>query len=268
MFERDFPKVMGILNVTPDSFSDGGLYYSTKNAVKQGLKLIDDGADILDIGGKSTRPGASEVSEEEEINRVIPVIEEIKKTRPDISLSIDTTKFHVAKAAVDAGVGIINDVSGLDNDIRLAELAAKKNISIIIMHMKGTPRTMQQNPLYNDIIEDIFLVLKKKIEIAKEIGVKSVIADVGIGFGKTVEHNLKLLKYHDKFIELGIPLLAGLSRKSFIGKILDIEEPSERDIPTALIHALLLNKKFDIIRVHNLKLINMLKKIFLAFYEV
>jgi dihydropteroate synthase len=265
MFDRDFPKIMGILNVTPDSFSDGGLYFDKENAIRQGLKLIEDGAEILDIGGESTRPGAAEVSISDELNRVIPVITEISKLKPGIPISIDTTKYEVAKEAVYAGAKIINDISGLDNDRRIAELAAQKNLCLILMHIQGTPRTMQKNPFYNNVIEDILNILKKKIEFARELGVKSISADIGIGFGKTLEHNLLLLKYHDRFRELGTPLVVGLSRKTFIGKLLDIEEPSERDFPTVLIHALLLYNNIDIIRVHDVSNICVLKKIFLAF---
>jgi dihydropteroate synthase len=268
MFEKGFPEIMGILNVTPDSFSDGGLYYSYENAIAQGLKLIDDGADILDIGGESTRPGAVEITEEEEIRRVLPVIEQIRSSRPGVRISIDTIRYAVAEAAVNAGADIINDVSGLDHDKRLAELAAQKDVSLILMHMLGSPRTMQDNPKYENVIEDIFSELKQKIDTAKNLGVKSIIADVGVGFGKTFEHNLKLLKYHDKFDGLGVKLLLGLSRKSFIHIMLNVENPIDRDVPTAMIHALLLNHNIAIIRVHNVEIVSMLKKIYLAFKKV
>lgn len=258
---------MGILNVTPDSFSDGGKYFSKEDAVKQGLKLLDDGADILDIGGESTRPGAEVVSEDDELTRVIPVIEQIKNQRPEAVISIDTTKYNVAKSAVDAGATIINDISGLDFDIRLAELAADKNLTMILMHIQGTPRTMQQNPVYEDVFTDIFNILKNKIEKAREIGVQSIIADAGIGFGKTYEQNITLLRNYEKFRELGVPIMVGLSRKAFIGKMFDIPNPADRDIPTVLIHALLLQQNIDIIRVHNVEMMNMLRKIYLTIYK-
>ncbi len=265
MLKHNFPKIMGILNITPDSFSDGGKYFSKADAVKQGLKLLDDGADILDIGGESTRPGANAVSDEEELNRVIPVIEEIKKIKPESVISIDTTKYNVAKAAVDAGATIINDISGLGTDERLAELATDKNLTLILMHIQGTPRTMQENPVYDDVFQDVFDILKAKIEKSRQIGVKSIIADAGIGFGKTYDQNITLLKNYEKFKELGVPIMIGLSRKAFIGKMLDMPNPADRDIPTALIHALLLQQNIDIIRVHNVEMISMLRKIFSAF---
>lgn len=258
---------MGVLNVTPDSFSDGGKFYSFENAVAQGLKLLDDGADILDIGGESTRPGADSVSEDEELNRVVPVIEHIRKVKPDAVISIDTTKYNVAKVAVDAGATIINDISGLDFDTSLAKLATEKNLTLILMHMQGTPRTMQENPEYNDVFQDIYKILESKIEKAKSIGVKSIIADAGIGFGKTYEQNITLLKNYDKFKSLGVPLCLGLSRKTFIGKMTGITDPSQRDIPTILIHALLLNQDIDIIRVHNVELMSMLRKVYCELSE-
>jgi dihydropteroate synthase len=262
MDRTQFPKIMGILNVTPDSFSDGGKFFSEDKAVAQGLKLLDDGADILDIGGESTRPGADSVSEDDELKRVIPVIMKIKKMRPKAVISIDSTKYNVARESVEAGATMINDISGLDNDIRLAELAARQNLGLIIMHIQGKPRTMQDNPIYDNVVNDVFNILKEKIEKAKDIGVQSIIADAGIGFGKTYEHNIALLKNYSNFHALGVPLMIGLSRKAFIGKMLDISDPSQRDIPTVLIHSLLLNKNIDIIRVHNVQLLMMLKKIY------
>ncbi len=267
-FEREFPKIMGILNVTPDSFSDGGDFFSKDKAVEQGFKLIEDGADIIDIGGESARPGASAISTEEEMKRTIPVIEAIRRKNKFIPISIDTTKYEVAEAAVDAGANIINDVSGLDVEEKIADLAAEKKLGLILMHMKGTPRTMQKNPRYDDVIEDIFSVLKKKIEKARKRGVVFITADVGIGFGKTVEHNLKLLKYHRRFDKLGVPMMVGLSRKSFIGKILGLDEPKDRDFASALIHSLIINNGFHIIRVHNVGLLSQLKGIYESFKRV
>ena len=258
---NNFPKIMGVLNVTPDSFSDGGKYFEKNKAVEHALEMAWDGAEIIDVGGESTRPGAAPVPELEELKRVIPVIKGIKEQLPKIKISIDTTKLFVAMAAVDAGAEIINDISGLNIDPNLARLAAKKEITIILMHIQGSPRTMQANPFYHNVVDDVYNELEKKIDLARSYGVTSVIADVGIGFGKTLEHNLELLKNHNKFKSLGVPLLLGISRKSFIGKILDENNPEERDIPTTLLYALLLDCGADIIRVHNVKLITMLKKL-------
>lgn len=260
--QNNKPLIMGILNVTPDSFSDGGKYYAHSLALEKAEQIIADGADIIDIGGESTRPGADEVDEAEEIKRVIPVIEEIRKTHKDITISVDTTKYEVAKLAVDAGADIINDISGLNNDIRLAELSAKYDKWLVLMHIKGKPRTMQNNPHYDNPVREIFEELKQKIEFAKSKGVKKIIADVGIGFGKTYEHNIELLKNHSEFAKLGVPLLLGISRKSFIGKMLGIKNPEKRDLPTLLIHALLISQNTDIIRVHDIKPYIELKKIF------
>lgn len=254
-----FPKLMGILNVTPDSFSDGGKFYNKKQAIEWGLSLLEDGADIIDIGGESTRPNAEPVSSDEEINRVIPVIEGILEQKPDTFISIDTMKSEVAELAVKAGVKMVNDVSGLQNDPRLAEIACKYNVPLVIMHMKGTPETMQLNPYYDDVVEEIYNFLESKIDFAKNLGVKEIYADVGIGFGKTVEHNWELLRNLEKFYFLDVPLLLGISRKSFIGKTLGIENPAERDFPTLLLHSLLLVKNIDIIRVHNIKQFKYLK---------
>lgn len=263
-----FPKILGIVNVTPDSFSDGGMFLDPRAAVRWGLKLLDDGADILDIGGESTRPGSEPVSITEELKRVLPVIEGIKKERPNAIISIDTMKYEVAKEAIDMGATIINDVSGLQNDIRLALLAAEKNCTLVIMHMQGTPKTMQINPRYQDVVQEVFDFLKSKIEIAREFGVGSIIADVGIGFGKTVEHNWELLRNLPKFYELEVPLLLGISRKSFIGKTLNIENPIDRDLPTLLLHSLLLNYHIDFIRVHNVKQFQMLKTLYHKLYGI
>lgn len=262
-----FPKLIGIINVTPDSFSDGGLFFNPDAAIRWGLELLKDGADILDIGGESTRPGAQPVSAIEELKRVLPVIEGIKKEAPGAIISVDTTKYEVAKEAIEAGASIINDVSGLQNDIRLAYLAAEKNCTLVIMHMQGTPSIMQINPTYENVVEDIFKFLESKIQMAKQIGVKSIVADFGIGFGKTLEHNWELLRNIPRFYELNVPLLLGISRKSFLGKTLNIENPIERDVPTLILHTLLLNFNIDFIRVHNVRHFQILKKLYQRLYE-
>lgn len=250
---------MGIVNVTPDSFSDGGEHFLSEAAISHALRLIDDGADLLDIGGESSRPGAEPVSADEELKRVIPVIEGIRKQNTEIPISIDTLKYSVAEAALQAGATIINDISGLEYDVRIANLAAKYKAEMILMHMQGTPRSMQDNPQYRNVVTEVLQNLKDKVRLAKSFGVKKIMADVGIGFGKTAEHNWTLLKNHKRFAELGVPMVLGISRKSFIGKTLGIENPKERDAATAMIHALLIESGVDIIRVHNVELLQQLK---------
>lgn len=263
----NFPLIMGIVNVTPDSFSDGGIYFDKSKAIEHSLELINQGADIIDIGGESTRPGAKDVSEIDEIKRVVPIIEEIKNQNKNIKISIDTTKYCVALEAIKAGADIINDISGLTFEPKLAELASKYDKELIIMHIKGEPRTMQLNPYYEDVVSEIYNFLFDKINFAKNLGVKNVIADVGIGFGKNLNHNLTLLKNLDKFADLEVPMLLGISRKSFINHLLKIENPQERDLASLMIHSLLLNQKVDIIRVHNVQNIKMLKDLYNVFYQ-
>jgi dihydropteroate synthase len=257
-----FPKIMGIINVTPDSFSDGGKFTNKNNAISHALSLLEKGADIIDIGGESTRPGAAEVEENEEIERTIPVVEAIIKERPDAYISIDTSKSNVAELALKAGVKMVNDVTGLRNAPKIADLVADNNADLCIMHMIGSPRTMQKDPKYDDLIGDIYNFLLTQTKFAISKGVKNIFVDVGIGFGKTVQNNIDLLKNIEKFNDIGSGQLLGISRKSFIGKALNIDKPSERDISTALIHSLLLSKNLKIIRVHNVDLFIQLKKIF------
>ena len=217
--------IMGILNTTPDSFSDGGKFNSFEAAVNQGIKLAEDGAHILDIGGESTRPFATPVSEQEELDRVIPVIENLFK-RIDIPISIDTIKSGVAKEALDAGAAIINDISAFEKDPAMADLAAQREVPVVLMHMKGTPETMQVNPDYDDLMFEITNYLASRAEYAMEKGIKKnhIILDPGIGFGKTIEHNLVLINYLEKICALGYPVLVGPSRKSFIQNILTKKE--------------------------------------------
>ena len=213
--------IMGILNVTPDSFSDGGKFFTLDGAVDQGQKLFEDGADILDIGGESTRPFSDAVFAEEEIQRVIPVIENLSG-RISIPISIDTTKAVVARRAIQAGASMINDVSALRLDPGLADVAAEYDVPVILMHMLGTPKTMQTDPVYNDLIKEIKAFLKNAVEYAQRKGISKskIIVDPGIGFGKTVEHNLLLIKYLHEFKTLDVPILIGPSRKAFIRNIL------------------------------------------------
>ncbi|RLC22803.1 MAG: dihydropteroate synthase [Deltaproteobacteria bacterium] len=214
--------IMGILNATPDSFSDGGKFNSLETAVRQGIKLVNDGAHILDIGGESSRPFATSVSEQEELDRVIPVIETLSK-QIDIPISIDTVKSIVAHEAINAGAAIINDISAFEKDPAMADLAAKKNVPVILMHMRGTPETMQVDPNYDDLMLEITNYLESRAAYAMEKGIdkKHIILDPGIGFGKTVEHNLVLINHLEKITALGYPVLMGPSRKSFIQTILN-----------------------------------------------
>jgi dihydropteroate synthase len=216
--------LMGILNVTPDSFSDGGLFFDQDNAVSHGLKMVEKGADIIDIGGESTRPGSKPIELEEELRRVIPVIESIAK-EADVPISIDTYKSTVAQRAIEAGAEIVNDISGLHFDPGLANVAAKWNIPLILMHIRGTPKTMQKNVHYDSLFSEILQYLKDSIWRAESAGLDpgQIIIDPGIGFGKTVEDNLLIIKNLHEFRILGKPILLGTSRKTFIGKILNAE---------------------------------------------
>jgi len=249
----DRPLIMGILNVTPDSFSDGGRFFSRENALKQAEKMAGEGADIIDVGGESTRPYAEQVSAEEEIRRIIPVIRKIKKKLRTL-VSIDTYKSEVACRALEEGADIINDISALRMDRNMGKAAARAGVPVILMHMQGRPRGMQASPRYGDVIRDIAGFLGERIKKAKELGidVKKIIIDPGIGFGKTVEHNLLIIKNLEKFKKLGCPVLAGPSRKSFIGKVLDLKV-NERFEGTAAAVAICVWNGADIVRVHDVK---------------
>ena len=216
--------LMGVLNVTPDSFSDGGLFFDKEKAIFHGMRLVEEGADIIDIGGESTKPGSKPLELEEELRRVIPVIESIAK-EADVPISIDTYKSTVAQRAVEAGAEIVNDISGLHFDPDLANVAAKGNIPLILMHIRGTPETMQKNVHYDSLFSEILHYLKDSIQRAESAGLApgQIIVDPGIGFGKTVEDNLLIIKNLHEFRVLGKPILLGTSRKSFIGKILNAE---------------------------------------------
>ncbi|MFN4217803.1 MAG: dihydropteroate synthase [Candidatus Bipolaricaulia bacterium] len=210
--------VMGILNVTPDSFSDGGKFFSLESALERARQLMREGADILDIGGESTRPGAQPVSLEEELRRVIPVIHAIRKESA-VPISVDTYKASVAEAALDAGANIVNDISALRFDPRMVTVVARARVPVVLMHMLGDPRTMQQNPVYTDVVREIKEFLAERIAFARAHGIEKVLIDPGIGFGKTVEHNLEILRRLGELKELGCPILIGTSRKSFIGRL-------------------------------------------------
>ena len=246
--------VMGILNVTPDSFSDGGLYFDRKTAVEHALRMVEDGADIIDIGGESTRPGAEPVPLDEELRRTIPVIEAIA-SKVDVPISIDTYKAEVAKRAIEAGASVVNDISGLRFDPEMASVVAETGAAVVVMHIKGTPRDMQKNPKYQDLFGEIIEYLRGSMEIAKKAGVpeERIIIDPGIGFGKRPEHNLQIINRLDRFSVLGRPILVGPSRKSFIGLILDNLPPAERVEGTAAAVAISVFKGASIVRVHDVK---------------
>jgi dihydropteroate synthase len=212
------PKLMGVVNVTPDSFSDGGRFLDAEAAIRHGEKLARDGAEILDVGGESTRPGAEEVTVEEEVARIVPVVAGLAGTA---TVSIDTSKAVVAEAAIGAGASIVNDVTAMRGDPEIGALCAERDVGLVLMHMQGDPRTMQNDPAYGDVVDDVEAFLAERLEAALEAGVDEgrVWLDPGIGFGKTLEHNLELLRRLGELRKLGRPLVVGTSRKSFIGKI-------------------------------------------------
>ncbi|MEX0719499.1 MAG: dihydropteroate synthase [Balneolaceae bacterium] len=247
------PKIMGILNTTPDSFSDGGKYMDVSRAMDRIHIMIKNGAQIIDVGGESTRPGSEPVSADEELKRVMPVLESAIPVFKHVAFSIDTTKFEVARKALEAGAAFVNDISGMQKEPRLADLCSEFNGTYIIMHSQGNPKSMQQNPQYEDVVNDVFTFFEGKIEEARSRGANKIILDPGIGFGKTLEHNLKLIAHLDRFKELGYPLLVGISRKSMIGKILDNRPVDNRLAGSIAIHYHALTKGADIIRVHDVK---------------
>jgi dihydropteroate synthase len=243
--------IMGILNVTPDSFSDGNIYFDRENAVKHGLDLVKEGADILDVGGESSRPGSDRVPVEEELRRILPVISELRENT-DILLSVDTTKAEVARRALDAGANMINDISSFQFDPDMLPLAAERETPIILMHMKGNPKTMQDNPSYENLLTEIKSFFQERIDMAVSAGIKreKIIIDPGIGFGKKFRDNLNLIRNLRYFEELERPLLVGLSRKSFIGKIMD--QPSQDRLEGSLSAAVLsVSHGAHMLRVHD-----------------
>lgn len=248
--------LMGVLNVTPDSFYDGGRFFDQEKAISRGLELAAQGIDILDIGGESSRPGSEPIPPEEELKRVMPVIKSIRP-RVQCLLSIDTTKAVVAKAAIEEGAEIINDISALRADPEMSRIVAKNKAGLILMHMKGTPKTMQINPSYQEVISEITSFFQERMAVAQDAGIKpeQIILDPGIGFGKRLEDNLRLINELDSFLFLGRPLLVGISRKSFIGQILNLppEERLEGTIASAIISYL---RGASILRVHDPTAIN------------
>ena len=244
---------MGILNVTPDSFSEGGLFGTTETAFAHALKMADDGADIIDIGGESSRPGAEPVSEQQELGRVMPVIE-LLAGKVEVPLSIDTSKAGVAREALRAGVSIVNDISALRFDPAMAETVRETGAHVVLMHMQGMPRTMQRNPSYRDVVEEILTFLRERRDFAESQGIprEKIIVDPGIGFGKTLEHNLTILKQVSRFHELGCLVLVGASRKSMIGFITGMPAAS-RQFGTAAVVAHCVMEGVQIHRVHDVR---------------
>ena len=247
----DRPQVMGIVNVTPDSFSDGGRHDDVDAAVAHGLKLVEEGADVLDIGGESTRPGSDEVPVEEEVRRVVPVIERLH-ARTAVPISIDTSKPEVMRAAVAAGAGMINDVYGLRREGAL-DAAAQSGAVVVLMHMLGKPRSMQEAPHYDDVVGDVHRFLAERIFAAEMAGIarRQIVVDPGFGFGKTLEHNLTLLARLEKFLELGVPVLAGLSRKRSIGELTGRDVPDTRVAGSVAAHLIAAQRGALLLRVHD-----------------
>ncbi|MFS1905022.1 dihydropteroate synthase [Vibrio lentus] len=248
----DRPHVMGILNVTPDSFSDGGQFNSLEKALQQAERMIKVGVSIIDIGGESTRPGAPEVTLEDELSRVIPAIKTIRANF-DVWISIDTSKAEVMRQAVEAGADLINDVRALQEPGAL-EAAAQAQVPVCLMHMKGQPRTMQANPSYDDVFTDVEDFLKERVEACESVGIpkEQLVLDPGFGFGKTIEHNYHLLAHLEKFHTLGLPILAGISRKSMIFKLLD-KSPADCMVGSVTCATIAAMKGAQIIRVHDVE---------------
>ena len=246
--------MMGVLNVTPDSFSDGGLFADTETAVAHGAKLADEGADVVDIGGESTRPGAEPVSSDEELRRVLPVIEGLRAARPDVAISIDTRHPNVAAEAVAAGAAIVNDISG-GADPDMMRVAAQGTAGMVLMHMQGEPGSMQVDPRYEDVVEEVHGYLRERVEAALFDGVEAeqLCVDPGIGFGKNLEHNLALLRDLGRFRDLDAGLVIGVSRKRFIGTLTDAEDPTDRVEGSLAAAVLAAAAGADVIRAHDVR---------------
>ena len=246
----DRPRIMGVVNVTPDSFSDGGRFLDAKAAIEHGLQLIEEGADVVDVGGESTRPGAEPVRVEEELRRVLPVVEALAAA--GALVSIDTSKASVAANAMEAGAVIINDVTAL-GDPEMGAVASGGRAGMVLMHMQGNPRTMQAKPTYDDVVGEVSGFLIERAAAAEAAGVEraSIAIDPGIGFGKTVDHNLALLRELGVFADLGYPLVVGTSRKSFLGKVTGQSTTEGRDIASAVSSALAIERGANVVRVHN-----------------
>jgi dihydropteroate synthase len=249
------PVLMGILNVTPDSFSDGGEFFGVKPAVVQAEKMLDEGAHIIDLGGESTRPGSDPVSPEEELRRVLPVVRGILESRPETKISIDTYRASTAEAALDAGARVVNDVTALRGDSRMAGLVAERGCPVVLMHMLGEPKSMQRDPRYENVVREVRDFLVSRVEYAISAGVReeNVILDPGIGFGKTLRHNLELLNGLNVFVELGFFVLVGASRKSFLGKILGSDATGDRLFGTVASNVIAYERGATLFRVHDIR---------------
>ena len=249
------PVVVGILNVTPDSFSDGGNFLDPDAAAEHAVAMLDEGAEILDVGGESTRPGSDPVSQEEEIRRVVPVLERILASRPEAVVSVDTYRAGTAAAALEAGARLINDVTALRGDPRMATVVKEAACPVILMHMQGEPKTMQEEPHYEDVVREVRDFLAERAEYAVAAGVRpeNVIVDPGIGFGKNLEHNLALLRNLDAVVDLGFPVLIGASRKTFIGRITGAQEARERVFGTVATTVLAYQQGVAFFRVHDVR---------------
>lgn len=251
------PAIMGVINMTPDSFSDGGEVRDVSSALGRITKMVEDGAELIDVGGESTRPGSDPVTEKEELRRVIPLLEKAVPQFPGTMFSIDTTKYEVARQALGCGVHMVNDVSGLQKEPRLAELCASYQAILVIMHSKGTPKTMQRNPDYADTVKEIIDFLKEGAQMAEKAGVAQIVIDPGIGFGKTLQHNLEIIARLGDFCSLGYPVLVGASRKSMIGKLLADKEGdrpvNKRLAGTLALHYHALMQGAAILRVHDVR---------------
>jgi dihydropteroate synthase len=245
------PRIMGILNVTPDSFSDGGEWFHFDEAVRHGRHLVAEGADILDIGGESTRPGAAPVALDEELRRVVPVVRALGGT--GAQLSVDTTKLTVAEAAVEAGATFVNDVTAFRHEPEIAGFVADSRCDCCLMHMLGEPRTMQQDPRYEDVVDDVRAFLEERAEFAVREGVREdrIMVDPGIGFGKTLDHNLELLRRLDEIVTIGFPVVIGTSRKSFLGRLTGRDDPHDRVAATLATTVLALERGAAVFRVHD-----------------
>ncbi len=262
----DKPVIMGILNITPDSFSDGGQYIDIESIEKRLDYFLDNGVDIVDIGGESSRPGSEPISAKQELDRINPAIEMALKK--NMIVSIDTYKFEVAENVLSKGVHIINDISGLQNNPDIAALCKKNNAALCIMHMKGTPKTMQNNPQYGHLVSEIYEFLYNSIELAVEKGLKkeNIIVDVGFGFGKTLQNNYTILKNLNEFISLGVAILSGVSRKSMIGNVTN-EPPNERILSSKIIETIAVLKGTNIVRTHDIKETQTMLKLINTFNE-
>jgi dihydropteroate synthase len=249
------PAVVGILNITPDSFSDGGEFLDPGAAAEHAATMLDEGADILDVGGESTRPGSDPVSQEEEIQRVIPVLERILSVRPEAVISVDTYRSGTATAALEAGASLVNDVTALRGDPRIASVIQEAACPVILMHMQGEPKTMQKQPHYEDVVREVRDFLAERAEYAVAAGIRpeNVILDPGIGFGKNLDHNLDILRNLDAIVDLGFPVLIGASRKSFMEKITGVQEARDRVSGTVATTVLAYERGATFFRVHDVR---------------